>query len=130
MSDTTLTVNEGERILHDGKFLDPGDTFKLSDEAAQVLIDAGRCTEGKKAKPSTASDSNPVDTEPPATGKVEDDGSEDSKVPEGDAKTLIANVSSYSEEELAAILDQEKAASKPRATVVDAVKAEQKSRKS
>jgi hypothetical protein len=110
----TLTVNDGERVLHEGKILDAGDTFEIGKESAATLVADGTCSEGGKAKAKKADADAP---DAPA-----------SDAPSGDAKDLIAAIPDYTDEQLAALLTAEEAASKPRKTVVEAAKAEQADR--
>lgn len=65
-------------------------------------------------------------------GSTEDEGGgpapDEVEAPTGKSKELIAGVGDFSDAQLAALLEAEKAAKQPRSTVIDAVEAEQKKR--
>jgi len=42
----TLTVAEGNRVIHDGKVLDAGQSFEVPPDAAATLLDGGGVEEG------------------------------------------------------------------------------------
>lgn len=125
MGDVLLTVCDGERVLHEGHLYDPGESFKIEDgRNADTLIASGIAEKGK---------GKPTDK-----GPLADDGSGDSGAPAStsgdepvkvkDLKAKIAADDSYTDQELADLLEKEQAASSPRESVTKAIGAEQKRR--
>lgn len=120
MSDVLLTVCEGHRVLHDGKFFGPGKSFKIAEDHAQTLLDEGVCEKGK-GKVSEPDDAGPP-PETPAPAATSTDG----KGPNADE--IKKSVPDSTDAELAALLEAEEQREKPRKSVQDKIKAEQKKR--
>jgi hypothetical protein len=112
MADVVLTPCKGERVIHDGHVYDPGEKFKLGEDAAATLIDAEIAEK--------------------ASGKATDKGpGAESEAPEGEvppAKDVIAAVPDMDDAALATALEAEEAQDPQRKSVLKKIKAEQQAR--